>query len=965
MLAIVLGAFTSPFFFQGKQFSPMDVLYSYYPWKAEAPTWYQAPSNHLRWDDASKFYPSRVNLVRNFLRDGMTFWQTDHLFGTPNRPTLHRYQLLLYPPLWLFFLLPFNLANTLVHILNLYIAAVSMWLLLREHGLKPAPALAGALVFMLNGFFVVWMSAYSLAAMLALLPLALWLFERLVRRPGLGYALILALVLTWQFYLGYPPGSIVFLFLFGLYGLVSLIRLWAKARGAGVRQVIGPLGLALVLTIGLSAFYLLPALQQLAGSEYMVSRTLRGSHSIPWQFLLGFLFPDFWGNPTHVMGDVWVEIWNYCEVIAYWGVVALVLAVFGLFSSRKRGGIYAYAVLALILALSMGYGVWPFSYLRYLPGISGANPTRWHFGIVLAGTLLAALGFEHLMDLRPSQRIMALWIVLGLGLGYGVLLVTVASPGAIQVRFADYPRLIRSHYRQIGLLVTTLLLLALFIRLHKKIPAALFSFLMLGMVVVDLFSFGANFNPYIADQELYPSTPGIRFLQSRDALYRIAPWGHWLGVLPAYTANVYGLSTITGLDHYRDLAYGAFLEPLMSDSVQADAQEYGYVRIDQNLNRNRALLDMLNVRYLVTEPGAPLLEGVVPVYSGPDMRVYENPSALPRSWGVFDYELASRDEILDRLHAADFDPRQLVFLETDPGLAADRPRCQPQAWESQVVGYSQDEIIIQADLGCDGILITSGRYAPGWEATVDGERVEVLRADYLLRAVPVPAGQHEVHFRYRPAAQRWGLAISLPALLLFCGLLGYVWQGWRGTLVLAGLVPAAVLLFFGRPWQEPALPEAMGAGVAMIDRYPLVPFSQPAHLRDGLGEMAFLGYDLVGTEFQPGDTLQLFLYWQGVSKVAGDYTVFTHLLDDAQRRWAQQDQPPLRGSVPTSTWREGQVIVDRYDLTIDPQAPETTAFLVIGMYDPSTGDRVPLFDIGGNRLSDDLVILETGLSIRP
>ena len=55
-LLLVAISFAYPFFLQGKQFSPMDLLYSYYPWEAVAPDWYEHPTNALRWDDASKYY---------------------------------------------------------------------------------------------------------------------------------------------------------------------------------------------------------------------------------------------------------------------------------------------------------------------------------------------------------------------------------------------------------------------------------------------------------------------------------------------------------------------------------------------------------------------------------------------------------------------------------------------------------------------------------------------------------------------------------------------------------------------------------------------------------------------------------------------------------------------------------------------------------------------------------------------
>ena len=568
ILVTVLVAFTYPFFFQGKQFSPMDVLYRYYPWKAVAPAWYEQPSNALRWDDASKFYPGRVNLLRNFRQDGVTLWQTDHLLGTPNRPTLHRYGLLFYPLMWLFFFLPFNTANSLIHILNLLIAGISMWLLLREHKLSPISALSGAIIYMLNGFFIVWMSAFFLPGILALLPLSLFLYERLLRRQQVVYALMAALVIALQFYLGYPPGSMLFLVFFGLYCLVSLIRLCIQHKWRTVLRMIGFLVLAVTIAAGLSALYLIPTMQQLARSPYMMARGSGGGNtvSISWEYLVGFLFPNFWGNPTNAMGNVWVGQGNYCEVIAYWGSVPLILAVLGLLMGRKRGQLYPFVLSSLILSLSVTYGVPPLNHLQLLPGFSGINVTRWHFGIALAGSVLAASGLDYLLTLKKEQRLWSALVCLLVGSIFGYLVATIASPDSIRTRFADYPPLIQSHYWQIGMAVACLTLLALYILLHKRVPRTLFGILVLGLIVVDLFAFGMGFNPYIADEEFYPATSGIRFLQSQTELYRIAPWGAFPGILPVNTANVYGISTVTGMDHYRDLTYRAFLEPLMSST---------------------------------------------------------------------------------------------------------------------------------------------------------------------------------------------------------------------------------------------------------------------------------------------------------------------------------------------------------------------------------------------------------------
>jgi uncharacterized membrane protein YfhO len=62
-------------------------------------------------------------------------------------------------------------------------------------------------------------------------------------------------------------------------------------------------------------------------------------------------------------------------------------------------------------------------------------------------------------------------------------------------------------------------------------------------------------------------------------------------------------------------------------------------------------------------------------------------------------------------------------------------------------------------------LVVRDTFFPGWSATVDGEPVPLWRADYLFRAVPVPAGTHVVELDFRSRALEHGLVVSLLAAL--------------------------------------------------------------------------------------------------------------------------------------------------------------------------------------------------------
>jgi uncharacterized membrane protein YfhO len=73
-----------------------------------------------------------------------------------------------------------------------------------------------------------------------------------------------------------------------------------------------------------------------------------------------------------------------------------------------------------------------------------------------------------------------------------------------------------------------------------------------------------------------------------------------------------------------------------------------------------------------------------------------------------------------------------------------------------------------------GLLVFSEIYYPeGWIATVDGKESPVIRANYVLRAMEVPAGKHEIVFRFEPDSFSTGNRISLFSSIAVLALLGF------------------------------------------------------------------------------------------------------------------------------------------------------------------------------------------------
>jgi hypothetical protein len=133
--------------------------------------------------------------------------------------------------------------------------------------------------------------------------------------------------------------------------------------------------------------------------------------------------------------------------------------------------------------------------------------------------------------------------------------------------------------------------------------------------------------------------------------------------------------------------------------------------------------------------------------------------------------------------------------------------------------------------------------------------------------------------------------------------------------------------------------------------------SHPANFNFG-DEIDLIGYDLETSEARTGGAISLTLYWRARREMHQDYTVFTHLIDDVDHIWAQQDNPPRGGNYPTSFWDAGEVVSDNYNIPVPSDVSPGDYAIEVGLYLPSTGERVPVVDYAG-QVVDDRVLLGT------
>jgi hypothetical protein len=455
---------------------------------------------------------------------------------------------------------------------------------------------------------------------------------------------------------------------------------------------------------------------------------------------------------------------------AYMGMVTVALAIPALFLSRRRLWAIALAGFSLLVAFGRYSPVYGFLY-DHVPLF---NKFRVPVMIVVLFQLAIALGLawgwsallEGKTDTGAARgRTPKLLVGIGAALVLG-LLIGLGGQGMFR---ASYEQLAHAHQPQmppeavaaayqrflgdlarvcfLGLLAVGLALLAL----RRSIPPLWSSLGVLVLLLIELWPVSAS----VMAPVIGPRTPNP-LEQGRDDvvnfLEHAGPPGSFR-VLPI-TEDEFRNNRLAGFAIANIGGYHAAKPRRYQDLFEAHAIE------------NPFWMRLLNVRYILS-PQAIQEPGFTPVFQG-SAHVYEFPAALPRATIVGQYGVAAVDTtIIDSVSAGTHDAGTFTWLEKDPRLTLGPV----EGARAVIARYGLNDVTIETDSPGPGLLRLADLWYPDWVAEVDGKPVEILRADYALRAVPIPAGHHRVEFHYRSPAIRAGLTLSLTSLVVALGLL--------------------------------------------------------------------------------------------------------------------------------------------------------------------------------------------------
>ena len=138
---------------------------------------------------------------------------------------------------------------------------------------------------------------------------------------------------------------------------------------------------------------------------------------------------------------------------------------------------------------------------------------------------------------------------------------------------------------------------------------------------------------------------------------------------------------------------------------------------------------------------------------------------------------------------------------------------------------------------------------------------------------------------------------------------------------------------------------------------------QPAQpLEARFGDVAKLsGFSLSNDQITAGEVLSVYLYWQSITETDVAYRAFVHLGENPV--WGQHDDDPAC-RLPMTLWRAGQTAIGHFRIVLSPETPPGDYPLVVGLYHPTTLQRLPILDDQGQSAGDSL-ILTTVRVVRP
>jgi hypothetical protein len=726
------------------------------------------PAQHP--DLLSFWLPTHCFLGRSLASGHIPTWNPDVMAGVPFAADPQSGWMYL-PAMALYGLLPCGRALRWFITAQPILGGLGLYAFLRNEGLSRPAATVGGLVLGLAVGGSALSLALPFAGALAWTAVTLAAASRLLSAPAWPgrLAWIAAVAAAWGQLMAAHPSE-------GLVGGTAVLAIYVTARlvrevRPGSRPARDPLVLAGLLVVALPVVnlaYLLPRLAYLP----------RTSISLGYE-RLDDLATRLTGIAHHselvASSPTWPMSWLIAPGL-YVGAAIALLCFGGWWLRRYRPIVVAFTVVAAI-----GYVASLGPVARWIGRLAGSSivgqvyghqPIRFRYPMLVSMAVLVAVGLEawtarawsarqRLLMLAPG---LAVWIVVPALLGIDRSVPATVAAGLAATVAAVF---VSARRPALALLVPV----ALALELGASAVAGR------GGTRGDPVGFGPLLRPS-ADAAAYltpgpfartiQGTPGVRYV-SLDPLGWM-PVGYHVRRDPAdwpllgiQQSMVYGgLEEAQGYDPVQPRRFWEFVRA-------ADAPKQMLYNVSFFVRPDPIALDLLRVGWAVAPADPPPVAGTRPV-------------AIDGRWGLFrlaEPEMASvvgswslatsPDAALAAVLADGFRPEAGAVLEEAPGGASASSSPAAPAGRAAWTSIGPTAARIDVDAARPAVVVIRNSFDPNWTARVDGRPARMLRADFLLQAVPVPAGRHIVELSYDDPWVGFGLLGSTCGLFALGG----------------------------------------------------------------------------------------------------------------------------------------------------------------------------------------------------
>ncbi|WP_192822356.1 YfhO family protein [Rufibacter sp. LB8] len=694
---------------------------------------------------------------------------------------------------------------------NVFITLVCAYVLFLVLGLRPMLAVVGAVAYSFVSYnFIILEAGHNTKSLaIAYLPLVLaGLLYAYRKNMWLGAALF-AFGLTMHMRTNHMQITYYLLLMVLIFGIVELVA-WSKEGRLPEffkRSVLLAVGAALAAGVSFGRIYTTAEygnysirgaseLTQTAESQAKIGTGLDREYAFQWSYGVGesmtLLIPNFYGGASQGPLGKGSETYKALQQAGmpagqldtatmpyYWGdqpgtsgpvymgAIICFLFVLGIMVMPRRTWIWLVSATVLSLLLSWGKNFEAFNYFMFdvFPGYNKFRAVS--MALVIAQVSMVLLAILALCRVLQNEPIINLQkkLLIALGVTGGLCLVFVLLAGTFDYTAAVDEQLLQYQYpvneiradREAmlrgdafrSLIFILLAAVALYLYSKQKLSSFMATAAVGLLILIDLWTVNkrylnnGDFQKDYTSSYFQPTPADQAILQDKDLSYR-----------------VYNVA-----NPFND-ARTSYFHKSIGGYHGAKLRRYQDV-IEQHLAPgNMNVLNMLNAKYAITGQEQQPVQMI--------------PGNLGNAWFVTEVQpVRTPDEELAALKSFEPAAEAIVDVTKFPNVKVQN---YPSEGSSiKLVEYQPNYLKYTANAAQAGLVVFSEiYYKDGWQAFIDGQPADHFRANYILRAMNVPAGQHTIEFRFTPEEYTLGNTVSMiSSVLLLAGLAGAVFYGFK------------------------------------------------------------------------------------------------------------------------------------------------------------------------------------------